>query len=136
MTGPAQVTIQRVDGGAFDLDALGFKLLANTWATGADLEITPMLNGIDGPQVFLDASGAYSNTFSYSNTLSDYRGFNTSTLKGYDTYKLSLFVDFALTGVTLTDPSQPVPEPGTWGMMLAGLGVVGAAMRRRKTTEA
>ena len=136
VTGPAQVTIQRVDGGAFDLDALGFKLLANTWATGADLEITPMLNGIDGPQVFLDTSGAYSNTFSYSNTLSDYRGFNTSTLKGYDTYKLSLFVDFALTGVTLTDPSQPVPEPGTWGMMLAGLGVVGAAMRRQKTTEA
>ena len=53
-----------------------------------------------------------------------------------DTYKLSLFVDFALTGVTLTDPSQPVPEPGTWGMMLAGLGVVGAAMQRRKPTEA
>lgn len=137
VTGPAQITIQRVDGGAFDLDALNFKLLANTWATGADLEITPMLDGNDGPQVFLDASGSYSNTFSYSQTLSDYRGFNTSTLKGYDTYNLSLFVDFALTGVTLTDPSLlPVPEPETYGMMLAGLGLVGLAMRRRKQAAA
>jgi hypothetical protein len=136
VTGPAQITIRRVDGGVFDLDALNFKLLANTWATGADLEITPMLDGNDGPQVFLDASGAYSNTFSYSQTLSDYRGFNTSTLKGYDTYNLSLFVDFALTGITLTDPSQPVPEPETWGMMLAGLGVVGFAVRQRKRATA
>jgi len=29
-----------------------------------------------------------------------------------------------------------VPEPGTWGMMLAGLGVVGLAVRRRKRAEA
>src|SRR3569832_1624029 len=113
VTGPAQITIRR--------------------AAGADLEITPMLDGNDGPQVFLDASGSYSNTFSYSTTLSDYRGFNTSTLKGYDTYNLSLFVDFALTGVTLTDPSLlPVPEPETYGMMLAGLGLVGIAVRRKK----
>jgi len=136
VTSSAQITIQRVDGGVFDLDALSFTLLANTWATGADLEITPMLDGNDGPQVFLDASGSTWNTFSYSQTLSDYRGFNTSTLKGYDTYNLSLFVDFALTGITLTDPSLPVPEPETYGMMLAGLGVVGIAARRRKQTDA
>jgi len=136
VTGPAQITIRRVDGGVFDLDALNFKLLANTWATGADLEITPMLDGNDGPQVFLDASGSYSNTFSYSTTLSDYRGFNTSTLKGYDTYNLSLFVDFALTGITLTDPSLPVPEAGTYGMMLAGEGLVGIAVRRKKQAAA
>ena len=136
VTGPAQVTIRRVDGGVFDLDALGFTLLANTWATGADVEITPILDGSDGPQVFLDASGSSWNTFSYSNTLSDYRGFNTSTLKGYDTYKLSLFVDFALTGVTLTDPSLPVPEPETYSMVLAGLGLVGIAVRRRKQAAA
>jgi hypothetical protein len=27
--------------------------------------------------------------------------------------------------------AAPVPEPETWAMMLAGLGVVGAAVRRR-----
>lgn len=27
----------------------------------------------------------------------------------------------------------PVPEPATWAMLIAGMGVVGASMRRRKT---
>ena len=29
---------------------------------------------------------------------------------------------------------SPVPEPATWAMMIAGFGIVGSAMRRRKTT--
>jgi len=33
-------------------------------------------------------------------------------------------------------PTSGVPEPGTWGMMLLGFGVVGAAMRRRRATAA
>jgi hypothetical protein len=32
--------------------------------------------------------------------------------------------------------AQPVPEPGTWAMMLLGFGAVGFAMRRRKPTAA
>ncbi len=32
----------------------------------------------------------------------------------------------------LFDPLTPVPEPATWGMTLAGLGVVGMALRRRR----
>ncbi|MBO9581616.1 MAG: PEP-CTERM sorting domain-containing protein [Sphingobium sp.] len=27
----------------------------------------------------------------------------------------------------------PVPEPATWAMLIAGMGIVGASMRRRKT---
>jgi hypothetical protein len=27
-----------------------------------------------------------------------------------------------------------VPEPGTWAMMISGFALIGAAMRRRKTT--
>lgn len=35
------------------------------------------------------------------------------------------------------DPSVPVvPEPATWAMMIAGFGLVGAAMRRRQTAIA
>src|SRR3569832_2998078 len=66
---PAQITIRRVDGGVFDLDALNFKLLANTWATGADREFSPMLDGNDGPQVFLDASGCFLFSFFFCSFL-------------------------------------------------------------------
>jgi hypothetical protein len=31
-----------------------------------------------------------------------------------------------------TTPTTAVPEPATWAMMLAGMGLAGAAMRRRK----
>ena len=30
-------------------------------------------------------------------------------------------------------PALPVPEPATWGMMLLGFGIVGSALRRRRT---
>lgn len=32
-----------------------------------------------------------------------------------------------------TPPTDAVPEPGTWAMMILGFGLVGAAIRRRKT---
>lgn len=37
---------------------------------------------------------------------------------------------------TGTFVSSPVPEPATWGMMIAGFGLVGASLRRRKTVRA
>jgi hypothetical protein len=35
--------------------------------------------------------------------------------------------------VLFSTGTPPVPEAATWAMMVAGLGIVGAAMRRRKT---
>ena len=32
----------------------------------------------------------------------------------------------------LSEPTPAVPEPASWAMMIAGMGVVGASMRRRK----
>jgi hypothetical protein len=37
---------------------------------------------------------------------------------------------------TGTFVSSPVPEPATWGMMIAGFGLVGASLRRRKAVRA
>jgi PEP-CTERM motif len=33
-----------------------------------------------------------------------------------------------------TGPAPAVPEPAAWGLLLAGFGVAGSAMRRRRTT--
>lgn len=133
-TANAQLSISRVDGNVFDLNALIFRLLASTSGAGAAMEITPVFQGTEGQMVSLDATGFYGSAFSYSTTLVD-----------YDTYNLSLYVDFALTGITLTDatvappppppeppPAAPVPEPETYAMMLVGLAVLAFFGYRRK----
>ena len=40
--------------------------------------------------------------------------------------------DFALDDIQL-DTRAPVPEPGTWAMMIMGFGAAGALLRRRRT---
>jgi PEP-CTERM motif len=40
------------------------------------------------------------------------------------------------TGTAPPPPSPTVPEPASWAMMIAGFGLVGAAMRRRKAAIA
>ncbi|MRR07809.1 MAG: PEP-CTERM sorting domain-containing protein [Deltaproteobacteria bacterium] len=129
----AQISISRVDGNVFNLNALTFRLLANTSGAGAAMEITPVLQGIEGQIVSLDATGFSGSTFSYS---------TAPPLSGYDTYNLSLYVDFALLGVTLVDASvapptpdpgpSTIPEPETNAMMLVGLGVLAFFGYRRK----
>lgn len=98
----ARMTITREDGKVFDWNVLTFKLLANTAGAGASLEIMPTVNGEDAfadPLYFL-ASGYYGNSFSYNET-PNYWGC-TALLKGFNTYNVTLYVDFALTGLTFT----------------------------------
>ncbi|WP_238542504.1 PEPxxWA-CTERM sorting domain-containing protein [Sphingomonas sp. PAMC 26621] len=58
---------------------------------------------------------------------------NPNELVGKDssTLPLDTFARFALSPVVAA-----VPEPATWAMMIAGFGLVGGAMRRRKITVA
>lgn len=121
----AQIVIERTDGDVFDLTALTFKLLGNTAATGASLEIMPTLNGEDAfnDPIALDASGSYGSTFSYD-TSTNILG-STASLTGYQQYKIGLFVDFALMDLTVTGAA--VPEPSSIGLMVCA-GMVLAAI--------
>jgi hypothetical protein len=117
---PAQVVIKRVDGTAFDLVSFTGELLANTAGAGADFELMPSLNGNDAfndPLMF-NATGYATQQFTHS-----------PNLVGYDTYTLSLYVDYGLVGLTVN--GAPVPEPvAIW------LGVAIAAWARRSARTA
>ena len=125
----AQITIQRVDGDVFDLTAFTAKLLANTAGTGGSFEIMPSLNGEDGfaDPLYFDATGIAGNTFSYDET-PNILG-STALLKGFDTYTVNLFVDYALTGLTLE--GAPIPEPSTSALLALGMFTL-VAMRTRR----
>lgn len=64
----ARIRLQRVDGDVFDLISFTAKLLANTAATGASIEIMPLVDGEDAfdDPLYFDASGYYGGTFSYN----------------------------------------------------------------------
>ncbi len=118
----ARITLSRVDGDVFDLTAFTAKLLANTAGAGGSIEIMPLLNGEDGlnDPIRFDVSGYYGQSFSYN--LSPNPWGSTALLKGFDMYKIGLYVDFALTALTLQ--GAPVLEPPVTGD-LDGDGFVG-----------
>jgi hypothetical protein len=94
----ASITIKRVDSQPFDLQAFTGKILGNTAGAGASFEIMPQLNGQDAfadPLMF-DATGYAGSSFSHS-----------PMLAGYDTYLINLWMDYALTQLTVVDPSLP-----------------------------
>lgn len=132
----ANLTIRRVDGAVFDVNALSFKLLANTAGAGGTMEIMPQIDGEDGlnDPVMLDASGYYGGSFYYDD-LGGYQG-STALLKGFDTYKMHLYVDYALTSLTVDGPEIPpppaAPEPARAVLLLLGMTVL--ALRRGRTS--
>lgn len=97
----ARITISRVDGTVFDLPSFTAKLLANTFGAGGAIEIMPLVNGEDAfsDPLYFDASGYYGQNFSYDTSPNPWG--STALLTGYDTYKIGLYVDFALIDLTL-----------------------------------
>ena len=66
------------------------------------------------------------------------------SLSAFSTGAASLTFSFTQTGgagsavsgsYTLASPPAGVPEPATWGMMIAGAGMAGAAVRRRRSAK-
>jgi hypothetical protein len=63
-------------------------------------------------------------------------GFSFSTLGLADGLMASISENVAQNGLSVTLALAPVPEPETYAMLLAGLGLLGFMARRRKTAEA
>lgn len=122
--GGARMTVARVDGGVFALPAITFKLLANTAGAGATLEIMPMRNGEDllNDPVFFQASGYYGSSFSYTTSTPAYLG-TTAALTNGDAYKIGLYVDFALTALTL-ETSTPASNHAPTDLQLSNTAVL------------
>lgn len=110
-TGPnptkAQIIVRRLDGGVFDLTSFTARLLGNAGA-GRSIEIVPLLNGqepLNNP-LYFDMSGNYGTSFSYDTSPNPWG--STAELVGYDEYRIGLTLDYALTALSLTDPSAPL----------------------------
>jgi hypothetical protein len=99
--GGARIEIRREDGQPFAIESFTAQLLANTAGAGGAWEIMPLLNGEDGvPNPFVyDATGIAGNRFTY----------RTPELAGFDAYKMTLYVDFAVTSLAVVDASLPPP---------------------------
>jgi hypothetical protein len=96
----AKLTLKRADGKRFDLWTFTGKLLANTAGAGAHFEIMPQIDGEDAlpdPMMF-EATGYAGQSFSHA-----------PMLRGYDTYKIHLWVDYAVTALTLIDTNNLPP---------------------------
>jgi hypothetical protein len=99
--GGARFILRRQAAELFAIPSFTAKLLGNTYGAGASIEIMPLVNGQDAlaDPLAYDATGSYGQNLSYT----------TPELAGYDTYKITLYVDFALMNLTLVDPSIPPP---------------------------
>jgi hypothetical protein len=95
----ANIRLERADGKKFDLKAFTGKILLNTAGAGAAFEIMPLVDGEDAfnDPLQYDCTGYGGASFSY-----------TPSLVNYDTYKIHMWGDFALTALTLIDSNPPL----------------------------
>lgn len=138
------------DGGNYLTDStanINIRFDAAFAATITDLSFD--LLSLLGPSVaakltFLDGNGAAigstvvlpEGAYGSLNDPQSYKNYAVSSANGISGFDIIGYADgnVSIDNVSVKTAAAAVPEPATWMMMIGGFGVVGAAMRRRRTT--
>ncbi|NLS29273.1 hypothetical protein S2M10_42950 [Sphingomonas sp. S2M10] len=127
-------------GSSGDLSSIGLFTGFFTSSVTATSGAAVTFNAIFGSFTGEVASVATGTNYVTIYTLGD---FTPAAASGYDMGKASIQFTFNQAGGAGSDisgsfsfasPPSPIPEPATWGMMIAGAGLAGAAVRRRRAS--
>lgn len=141
------------DGGSyFSLPVPSAYVFTSTAQVGGFTYSTGVLSSTDFyNESFIEGSGAYfvaqeevdPNLYSYTRSGISVFGYMPDGLPfpntSYNTYNTGFFlsnlggVSYSINSLTFAPISSPVPEPKTYGMLLAGLGMMGFMVRRNKS---
>ena len=118
---------------SFDLSGYNASTASISGLFGADNAGTVYLNGVQiATQTDAEIYPNFQSLTSFSANTGFLSGVNTLSFKVHDYNQPTAFVVSALTGSALA----AAPEPGTWVLMLGGVGILGAALRLRRAARA
>ncbi len=130
LIGLPDITVNRVGGGAFALRGFDLAEWDNTFT--ATISLTTA--GPAGPTTEVLPLSIFGNRFK---TVGD--DFTRFSLEGYGnvvSFTLVGNVSWAFIAMDNLNVASPIPEPGTYALLLAGLGLLGVASRRGKQRKA
>lgn len=123
------IVMEQVGGGTFDLASIDLADIYDNalGSTGGDILFT-----------FTDAGGSSNQTVTIDTTpgLQTF-AFNRANLLSFTIAPQNTnggWIQFD--NIVVDEIGSPVPEPATWAMMIAGFGMVGGAIRRRRGMQA
>ena len=130
MIGEPDITVSKVGGGAFSLNGFDLAEWDNTFTASISLTTT----GPGGPTTQVLPLSIFGN--SHKTVGNDFTHFSLTGYGNVVSFTLVGNVSWAFIALDNLDVAAPIPEPGTYAMLLAGLGLLGIASRRRKLKAA
>lgn len=132
------VTISQVGGGAFTLQSFALTGVELPYAFLSNFDVLFGFNYADGTSAVLATSidANYATPTSYV-IQSQIAGYTTKALSSFYVkadYDSLAGAKLQLDNINVSPLAAAVPEPATWAMMIGGFGLVGASLRRRRTT--